>query len=147
MTVRRIALSVTIERKRPDLPRYAVIPSAVLIPWALSGTAVVEVTLNDRVVKRRTIKKWDADRWFLSITEDDCRRLGVNTGDKIDITLELAATSLPKELAQLLTANEHALVEWERRTTSQQRMLREEIAAAKRPETRTRRARKALLGE
>lgn len=146
MSPEEIHLPVVIERKQADLPRYAVVPSAVLASWQLSGTTTIELAINDVAVGRRTVKKWDEDRWFLSITEADCRQLGVDTGASIRLTLRLASEELPEELAELLRAEPAATRAWERLTPAQQRMLREEIAAAKQPATRARRARKALLG-
>lgn len=138
-------IHTTVERKQDDLPRFAVVPASAVAAWELSGTTAVEVHLNDAPAARRTIKRWDAARWFLSITEEDCRRFRLTTGDKIKLTLWPASDDLPEELAELLrTAAARAA--WERLTPGQQRMLREEVAAAKQPATRARRARKALLG-
>lgn len=143
----RVEISVVVERKQAGLPRYVVVPHAAVAHWQLGGTTAVEVCVNDVPAERRTIKRWDADRWFVSITEVDCRRLGIDTGDQIRLSLRPAPAELPAELAELLRAERRAQAVWARLTPSQQRMLREEIAAAKQPETRTRRARKALLGE
>jgi uncharacterized protein YdeI (YjbR/CyaY-like superfamily) len=70
----------------------------------------------------------------------------VDTGDRIEIMLRRAPTDLPVELATLLRTNTRASAAWARLTTSQQRMLREEIARARQSPTRLRRARQVLLG-
>jgi hypothetical protein len=142
---RAVHLSAIIERKQPDLPRFVVIPSCALAAWRLAGTTAVEISINGTAMARRTIKEWDRDRWFISITATDCRRLGVDTGDRVTIALRLAPAGLPGELARLLKADRRAKAAWRRLTASQQRMLGENIRAAKQPETRARRARKALL--
>lgn len=141
-----VVIHTTVKRKQAGLPRFAVVPSTVVAAWGLDGTTVVEVCFNDAPAARRTLKRWDAARWFISITEDDCRRYGVATGDEIKLTLRPAAEDLPAELAELLRADEGARAAWERLTQSQRRMLREEVAAAKQTATRARRARRMLLG-
>jgi bacteriocin resistance YdeI/OmpD-like protein len=142
-----VVIRATVERKQADLPRFAVVPASALAAWGLDGTTVVEVYVNDAPAARRTLKEWDAERWFISVTEEDCRRHGVNTGDEIKLTLRRAPEDLPEELAELLRAEEAARAAWERLTPSQRRMLREEVASAKQTATRARRARKLLLGE
>lgn len=145
MAATTITLSAIIERKQPDLPRYVVIPTATIQAWQLAGTTAINVALNGIAVERRTIKYWDEARWFLSITNTDCRRLGVDTGDTIELTMNVAATDLPAELAELLRSDAQARARWEALTQGQRRMLCEEIVAAKQSVTRERRARKALL--
>lgn len=140
-----IEVTVKVARKHADLPRFVVIRSAVLKPWGISKTTTVEVAIDNKPVERRTIKRWDDDRWFLSITEKDCVRLGINTGSTIRLNLRLASADLPEEMATLIQTDRAAAAAWAKLTSSQQRMLRDEIASAKQSATRTRRARKALL--
>jgi hypothetical protein len=142
-----IEIVAAIERKQPDLPRFAVIPSSAVRPWRLTETTAIDLAINSQPVERRTIRYWDENRWFISITATDCRRLNVGTGDKVTLTMRLASPELPVELADLLKESASARSAWERLTRNQQRMLRELIAAAKNSSTRTRRARKELLGD
>jgi hypothetical protein len=140
-----VEVRVKVARKQADLPRFVVIRSSVLKPWGISKTSTVEVAINNVRVERRTLKRWDDDRWFLSITEKDCVRLGVDTGSTVRLNLKLASADLPEELATLLQTDRAAAAFWAKLTSSQQRMLRDEIASAKQSATRARRARKALL--
>lgn len=140
-----ITLSARIERKQADLLRYVVVPTAAIQAWQLSGTTAVNVALNGVAVERRTIKCWDDARWFLSITKKDCHCLSLDTGDTVALTMELAAAELPSELASLIQTNTQARAAWDALTSGQQRMLREDVLAAKQSTTRARRARKALL--
>jgi len=55
-----------------------------------------------------------------------------------------ASTALPAELSELLAKHKTARAAWERLTPAQQRMLREEVAAAKQSTTRARRAARML---
>ena len=141
-----VTLALRIERKQDDLPRYVVVPSKSIAAWKLAGTTVLDVSLAGSASDRRTIKPWDDARWFLTITETDCRRLGLDTGDEVSVTMSPASNDLPAELARLLKSDRAARAAWERLTRAQQRMLREEIGAAKQPATRERRARRVLLG-
>jgi hypothetical protein len=142
-----VALTLTIQRKQAGLPRYVVVPSKAIAGWELGGTTVLRVSLDGSPADRRTIKKWDDARWFLTITEVDCRRLGLDTGDTVTVAMRPAGDETPPELSELIAADRTARAAWERLTPAQQRMLREEIGAAKRPETRARRARRALTGD
>lgn len=141
-----VTLSLRIDRKQADLPRFVVVPSKAIVAWKLAGTTVLDVSLDGSPSDRRTIKPWDDARWFLTITEADCRRLGVDTGDHVSVTMSPASIEVPPELAKLLQSDRAARAAWDRMTRAQQRMLREEIGAAKQSATRERRARRVLLG-
>jgi uncharacterized protein YdeI (YjbR/CyaY-like superfamily) len=73
-----------------------------------------------------------------------CERIGVHTGDRVDLSLRLASDELPDELATLLEDSRRAKAAWAKLTPAQQRMLREEIFAGKSADTRRRRAERAL---
>jgi hypothetical protein len=139
-----LELTTTIERHDPGLPRYVVVPGSAVRPWNLDGTTVVEGTIDDTPLGRRSLKRWDAERWFLDLPDSLCRKAGVDTGDTVTLELRPAPTDLPEELTGLLTSSAEARQRWERMTPSRRRMLREHVLAAKRPETRRRRAHKAL---
>lgn len=141
---RPIHLEATVERHDAKMPRYVVVPASVVASWKLEETTVVEGTLNGIPLGRRTLKRWGDDRWFVDLPERWCRRAGILTGDQSELVLKLASTELPKELAKLLAQSAEAKSCWDRLTASQQRMVCEDVLAAKRPETRARRARKAL---
>lgn len=136
-----------IERKAESLPRYAVVPAKLVSAWGLEGTTVVEVELNGQAMGRRSLKPWGRGRWFLDLPEKLCRRAGVDTGDEIVLRLRRADECLPGEIASLIANDPRAKRNWEALTGSRRRMLREHVLEAKRPATRERRVRKALLGE
>src|SRR6185503_21378989 len=93
-----IAITPTIERKQLDLPRYVIVPSAVIQPWMLTETTVIEGTLNGASIGRRTIKHWDDERWFIEIPETLCRLANVDTGDTVQLDIRRASTDMPGEL-------------------------------------------------
>jgi hypothetical protein len=143
--------SITIEdvvgRLDPRVPRFVVVPAKAIAEWQLTGTTTVEVTLNGVGLGRRSLVPWGDDRkWSVTLTEPQCRKVGIDTGDRVTLVLKRTEEARPAELEELLTANAHARAAWERLTPAQQRMLREEILAAKQPETRRRRAERQLLG-
>lgn len=139
-----ILMTAIIERKHPKLPRFVVVPSKAVARWKIEGTTVVEGSLNGAEMGRRTFKPWDDQRWFIELPEPLCRRAQVDTGDSVTITLRIAPADLPEELAQLIANDPMAKARWEKLRPSQQRMLRENVAAAKQPATRQRRAAIAL---
>jgi hypothetical protein len=139
-----LRLTVIVECKHPRMPRFVVVPSKALASWWIKGTTVVECTLNGVEIGRRTLKRWDDHRWFIDLPESLCRRVRIDTGDSVTLTLRIASTLLPEELARLIANDPVAKGAWEKLTPSQQRMLREHVAAAKQSATRERRAARAL---
>jgi Bacteriocin-protection, YdeI or OmpD-Associated len=139
-----IQLTAVIARKDPRLPRFVIVPSSSIEAWRLSQTAVVEGTLNGHDVGRRSLKKWDEQRWFIELPQPLCERAKVDTGSRIQLALEIASDSLPAELEELLKTNPGAKQAWARLSEGSQRMLRENVAAAKQSATRARRAAAAL---
>lgn len=139
-----ITLRVRVEQHQPDLPRFVVVPDSAVASWKLEGTTVIEGTAGGFDLGRRSLKRWDADRWFLDLPGKWCRDADVSTGDEVEFTLRIAPSRLPRELERLIAGSMAASTAWEALTLSQQRMLREHILAAKRSETRERRARRGL---
>ncbi len=142
-----VTVRARIERKQDGLPRFVVVPAKAIAPWGLEATTVLDVSIDGSPSDRRTIKRWDEARWFVTVTEADCKRLGVDTGDAVTLALGVAEEEDPPELAALLRSSPRAASAWKGITPAGRRMIRENVAAAKKPETRANRARKALLGE
>ncbi len=139
-----ITLRARVEQHQPDLPRFVVVPDSAVEPWELEDTTIIEGSVNGFAIGRRSLKRWDADRWFLDLPGKWCLDAGVSTGDEVELTLRVASSALPEELARLIGESASAQAAWERLTASQQRMLREHVLAARRSETRERRARRGL---
>ena len=81
----------------------------------------------------------------MGLRDDWCRRAGISTGDRVELVLELALTELPDEIVKALSESAAARECWDQMSASQKRIVREDVLAAKRSETRERRARKALV--
>jgi hypothetical protein len=139
-----IQVTSVIERKHPALPRFVLVSSKALAQWGLKETTVVEGTLNNIEIGRRTIKRGDEQRWFIDLPESLCRKARVDTGDSVTLLLRVASDHLPEELARRLASDAAAKDAWDRLTPSRQRMVCEDVAAAKQPATRERRAARAL---
>ena len=122
------------------MPRFVKVPSDIVKPWRLRGTAVIEGTLNGTPLGRRTIKRSDDRWWFIDLPETLCRHAKIDTGDTARLEIKMASASMPSELADLLEKDRSAREAWNRLSASRQRMLREHVMAAKRFDTRCRRA-------
>ena len=139
-----VNLSCRVERKDRRLPRFMVVPAQLLDGWQIHGTTVVEAAVNGVAVGRRSLKRWDDDRWFVELSQPMCERAAIDTGDRVKLSLRLASDELPLELAALLARSRRAQAAWAKLTPAQQRMLREEVFAAQSTEARRRRAARGL---
>lgn len=118
--VRRVTVDVRIERKHPDLAVFVIVPVAKVAAWKLQATTTVEVTLDGVGLGRRSLKRWDDDRWFIELRQGQLESLDKSPGDRAKLSIAIASDA-------------------------QRRMLREEVLSAKASATRERRARQALL--
>jgi hypothetical protein len=137
---------VEITRHHPQFPLLAAVPKSLVAPWKLgTATTTVEATLNGVPLGRRSLKYWkDRDGWWIDLPDALATKAGVKEGDRAPLELRRAATALPAELAALIAKSKTARAAWERLTPAQQRVLREEVAAAKQSTTRARRAARML---
>ena len=143
--VKQIEVTSTVIRHNPQFSRLVTISLDTIAAWKLDQTTVVEGTINGIDFGRRSLKRWD-DRqcWWIDLPEPLCKKVGLETGDEVKLLFRIASEELPEELKQLLQQNSAANDRWEKLTKAQQRMLREDIFAAKTSAARTRRAEKAL---
>lgn len=143
----RITFSATLERKDPRLPVYVVVPYAVIEPWLLQGTTVVEGEMNGLSVGRRTIKRWDSSdeaNWFVELTAPFCKAAGIKVGDQLTVSLVIAAASTPRELEVLLQQDPQCRVAWGKLSEAARRTIMEHIRAGKSETIRVRRAESAV---
>jgi len=143
--VKTLNVSSTIEHKHEGLPRFVCIPMKAVDSLKLTRTTTVELSINGVNVGRRSLKRWDdRDCWWMDLSNEVCRRAGIDTGDQVKLHLRVASEELPAELASLIKTDTLARQRWEKLTPGQQRMLREEVLAARQSSTRARRAARAL---
>lgn len=143
--MRAVELTVRIERKQAGLPAFVVVPASAIAKWELAGTTTIEGSLDEVPLGRRSLKRWDDERWFVELKREHLESTGRSVGDLARLSIHPASTELPDELQRVLDAEPAARARWLARTEAQRRMLREDIAAAKTAATREKRARKALL--
>jgi len=140
-----INVTSTVIRHHPQFSRLATIPLEKIAPWNIDQTTVIEGTINGIDLGRRSLKRWDERRcWWIDLPEPLCKKASLDTGDQVALSIRLASEDLPGELQQLLKTNKTAKARWDKLTKAQQRMLREEIIAAKSSATRIKRAEKVL---
>src|SRR5262245_7104426 len=140
-----LRLVVRIEREGAEVPAFVSVPAAKVAQWRLTGTTTVEGTLEGVPLGRRSLKRWDDERWFIELRREVLAATGRSPGERAMLVLRLASTAMPAELQGLIDGDAQARKRWESHTEAQQRMLREEILAAKSSAARERRARRALL--
>lgn len=140
-----LKVEVVIERKHRELPSFVVVPANKVARWKLTSTTTVEGTLDGVPLGRRSLHRWDDERWFIELRRELLESVGKSTGDRATLVLSLASAALPPELQNLIDTVPEARTRWEDCTDAQKRMLREHVLEAKTPTTRERRARRALL--
>lgn len=85
-----LGLMAKIERKDPKLPRFIVVPSALVNDWGITENVIVTGELNGVDMGRRSLKYWDENRWFIQVPEPLCKKANVDTGDRVTITMQIA---------------------------------------------------------
>ncbi len=143
--MRAVELTVRIERKQAGLPAFVVVPASAIAHWDLAGTTTIEGKLDGVPLGRRSLKRWDDQRWFIELKGEHLESAARSVGDLAQLSIHPASTELPDELQRVLDTEPAARARWLARTEAQRRMLREDVAAAKTAATREKRARKALL--
>src|SRR5215813_2195565 len=143
--MKEIVVATKVIRHHPQLSRLVTVPVEQIAKWKLAGTTTIEGTIKGIELGRRSLKRWDERNcWWIDLPEPLCKKAKLETGDDVELTIRLAAEALPQELEQLLKENTSAKANWTKLTPAQQRMLREEIFAAKTSATRLKRAAKVL---
>lgn len=79
-----------IQRKDPKLPRFIVVPSGLVSDWGVEENVTIVGELNGVDLGRRSLKRWDADRWFIQVPEPVCKKANVDTGDVVTLTMLIA---------------------------------------------------------
>ena len=137
----QISFDAVIERIAPEVPRYIVYPGEA---WDETATFIVEVALNGIPIGLRNLIPWKERGWHFGLSEPICRKVGVETGDRVHIEMGRLGNTRPRELQDLLENNSKARKAWDSLSEGQQRDFVLFVAGAKKPETRMRRARRLL---
>ena len=139
----QISFDAVIERIAPEVPRYIVYPGEA---WDETATFIVEVVLNGIPIGLRNLIPWKERGWHFGLSEPICRKVGVETGDRVQVEMRRLGDARPRELQELLDSNRRAKSAWSSLSDGEQRDFVLFVAGAKKPETRRRRAGR-LLGQ
>jgi len=85
-----LGLMAKLQRKDPKLPRFIVVPSGLVSDWGVEENVTIVGELNGVDLGRRSLKRWDADRWFIQVPEPICKKAKVDTGDLVTVTMLIA---------------------------------------------------------
>ncbi len=82
-----IRFTATILRKQDDLPRYILVKPAQVQGRTASFDA--QVSLNGSAPFARRVHPWGkgSDAFFFNLTQVQCRKAGVETGDTVDVRI------------------------------------------------------------
>jgi hypothetical protein len=138
-----VVFTAELLRKDPKLPVYVVVPYVCVAGWKLEATTMVEGTINGQEFGRRSIKRMNSTShsdWFVEYTAPICKAAGVSVGDKLNVSLRLAATGNPDELEALLAKSPRVRASCKSLSEYVRRSGAEHIRAGKTQATRSRRA-------
>ena len=137
-----ISFDAVIERIAPEVPRFIVYPGKA---WdETAGTFTVDVSLNGIPVGLRNLIPWKERGWHFGLSQPMCRKVGVETGDRVHVEMHRLGDTRPQELQELLKSDPKAEKAWKGLTAAERRDFVLFVADAKKPETRKRRARRLL---
>jgi hypothetical protein len=137
----RISFDAVIERIAPKVPRFIVYPGKA---WEEKETFIVDVSLNGISIGLRNLIPWKERGWHFGLSQPMCRNVGVETGDRVHIDMRRLGDTQPDELRELLKSDTKAQKAWNALPACERRDFVLFVAGAKKPETRSRRARRLL---
>src|SRR5215472_4452133 len=136
-----ICFDALIERIAHEVPRFVVYPGRA---WDETGTFIVDVLLNGIPIGLRNLIPWKERGWHFGLSQPMCQKVGVETGDTVHVEMRRLGDAKPQELQDLLETDPKARKAWERLPAGDRRDFVLFVADAKKPETRTKRARRLL---
>ena len=136
-----ICFEALVERIAPEVPRFVVYSGKA---WDETGTFIVDVLLNGIAIGLRNLMPWKERGWHFGLSEPMCNKVGVETGERVRVEMRRLGAARPKELEELLQVDPKAQNAWNRLSKGEERDFMLFVAAAKKPETRKRRARRGL---
>ena len=138
-----ISFDAVVERIAPEVPRFVVYAGKA---WDETATFIVDVSLNGIPIGLRNLIPWKERGWHFGLSQPMCHTVGVDTGDPVHVEMNRLGDAKPQELEDLLGSDAKARNAWDRLAAGDRRDLILFVGDAKRPETRTKRARRLLGG-
>jgi hypothetical protein len=136
-----ISFDAMVERIAPEVPRFVVYPGRA---WDETETFIVDVSLNGSPIGLRNLIPWKERGWHFGLSQPMCRKVGVETGDRVRVEMHRLADARPTELQELLAGDPRAQTVWNALSAGERRDFILFVADAVKPETRARRARRLL---
>ena len=137
----KIRFDAVIERLAPEVPRFIVYPGKA---WDETATFIVDVSLNGSSIGLRNLIPWKERGWHFGLSEPMCRKVGVETGHRVQVEMCRLGDALPHELQELLQREPKAQKAWNALPAGDRRDFILFVADARKPETRARRARRLI---
>ena len=120
-----------------------VVPAEVLAALGGKATKRVVVTIRSHALRLGLLLLEGGGR-YLMLNKDICRRVGIALGEELTVTIapdpDPDYVELPAELAEALAAWPEAETAFNGYSGSHRRTMARQVAEAKQPETRARRA-------
>ena len=89
---KQITVTSAVIRHNPQFARLVTIPLSDIAPWKLTSTTVVEGTINNLELGRRSMKRWDeGECWWIDLPEPLCKKAKLETGDRVELVIRLAS--------------------------------------------------------
>ena len=136
-----ICFQALVERIAPEVPRFVVYSGKA---WDEATTFIVDVSLNGIAIGLRNLIPWKERGGHFGLSEPMCRKVGIETGDRVRVETRRLGAELPREIQELLETDAKAQNAWNRLSNGDKRDFVLFVAAAKKQETRMRRARRLL---
>jgi Bacteriocin-protection, YdeI or OmpD-Associated len=136
-----ISFDAVIERIAPEVPRFIVYPGKA---WDETGTFIADVSLNGIPIGLRNLIPWKERGWHFGLSQPMCRKVGMETGDRVHVEMRRLGDTRPQQLQDLLKSDPRAGKAWKGLSAGERRDFVLFVADAKKPETRMRRARRLL---
>lgn len=136
-----LSFQAVIERIAPEVPRFVVYPGKA---WDETESFTADVSLNGIPIGLRNVIPWKERGWHFGLSQTICRKVGVETGDRVHVEMRRLGDTRPHELEELLRSDPRAQEAWNALSAGERRDLVLFVADARKPETRTRRARRLI---
>ena len=115
------------------------LPDDVVDELELTATTTVIGTMAGVAFDRQAVKPVRGGGWFVDVTGRTCTKAEIDTGDEIEVELEVIGEELPHDLAAAIAADEHAQAWWDGASASKRRQAVNSVEKAKTEATRAKR--------
>lgn len=90
-------------------------------------------------IDRQAVKPIPGGGWFVDVTTRVCSKAKIDTGDVIEVELEVIGESVAPDLASAIAADPEAQAWWDQASDSKRRQMVNMVEKAKTPATRAKR--------